>query len=181
VRVAPLIHGGHQERRRRGGTENVAGIVGFGRACELSGRMRAESAAREAALRDRLEVAILERIPHARVNGHPRERLPNTLNVAFRFVEGESLLINLDFEGIAVSTGSACSSGDLKPSHVLVAMGIAVEEAHGSLRFSLGRGTTAEEIETTIEALVKVVERVRGMSPMYRDFLKGREAAAGAR
>jgi len=181
ARVSPLIYGGHQESRRRGGTENVAGIAGFGKACELSGRLLQESAAREARLRDRLEAAIVERIAHVKVNGHPRERLPNTLNVAFRFVEGESLLMNLDFEGIAVSTGSACSSGDLKPSHVLVAMGMAPEDAHGSLRFSLGRRTTDEEIDTTIAAVMRVVERVRSMSPMYRDFVKGREAATGAR
>jgi len=180
VRLAPLLFGGHQERHRRGGTENVAGIVGFGKACELAGALRAERAAREAELRDRLQQSIQERIPHVTVNGHPTERLPNTLNVAFRFVEGESLLMNLDFEGVAVSTGSACSSGDLKPSHVLIAMGLAPEDAHGTLRFSLGRRTTAEEIDAAVEALVRVVERVRGMSPMYQDFLKGRTAPAGA-
>jgi len=158
----------------------VAGIVGFGKACELAGALRAERAAREAELRDRLQQSIQERIPHVTVNGHPTERLPNTLNVAFRFVEGESLLMNLDFEGVAVSTGSACSSGDLKPSHVLIAMGLAPEDAHGTLRFSLGRRTTAEEIDAAVEALVRVVERVRGMSPMYQDFLKGRTAPAGA-
>ena len=180
ARLAPLLFGGHQERHRRGGTENVAGIVGFGKACELAGALRAERAAREAELRDRLQQSIQERIPHVTVNGHPTERLPNTLNVAFRFVEGESLLMNLDFEGVAVSTGSACSSGDLKPSHVLIAMGLAPEDAHGTLRFSLGRRTTAEEIDAAVEALVRVVERVRGMSPMYQDFLKGRTAPAGA-
>ena len=177
VRVTPLLFGGHQERHRRGGTENVPAIVGFGKASELAGALREERATRERELRDRLERAILERIPHTRVNGHPTERLPNTLNAAFRFVEGESLLMNLDFEGVAVSTGSACSSGDLKPSHVLVAMGLPVEEAHGTLRFSLGRSTTEEDIDAASEALVRVVDRVRAMSPMYRDFLKRQETA----
>ncbi len=177
VRVVPLLFGGHQERHRRGGTENVPAIVGFGKASELAGALREERATRERELRDRLERAILERIPHTRVNGHPTERLPNTLNAAFRFVEGESLLMNLDFEGVAVSTGSACSSGDLKPSHVLVAMGLPVEEAHGTLRFSLGRSTTEEDIDAASEALVRVVDRVRAMSPMYRDFLKRQETA----
>ncbi|MFH1144713.1 MAG: cysteine desulfurase NifS [Candidatus Eisenbacteria bacterium] len=181
VSVGPLIVGGHQERRRRGGTENVAGIVGFGKACELCGQGLEQNAARTAALRDRLEQAILRRIPHATINGHPTHRLPNTLNAAFRFVEGEALLINLDFEGVAVSTGSACSSGDLKPSHVLIAMGISPVDAHGSLRFSLGRTTTEAEIDAALEVLVRVVERVRSMSPMYSDFLKGREASAGRR
>ncbi|MCK4413366.1 MAG: cysteine desulfurase NifS [Candidatus Eisenbacteria sp.] len=181
TRIAPLIYGGHQERRRRGGTENVPAIVGFGRACELAGELLAESAAREARLRDRLEQGIRERIEHVRINGHPSERLPNTLNVGFTFVEGESLLMNLDIERVAVSTGSACSSGDLQPSHVLLAMGFEAEAAHGTLRFSLGRRTTEEEIATVLDVLVRVVARVRAMSPMYRDFIKGRRPAAASK
>ncbi len=172
ARVGALLLGGHHERRRRAGTENVPGIVGFGQACEIAGARQAESARHEARLRDRLEQGILARVPHARVNGHPSERLPNTLNVGFAFVEGEALLMNLDLEGIAVSTGSACSSGDLKPSHVLIAMGMQAEDAHGTLRFSLGRGNTEEEIDATLDAIVRVVTRVRAMSPVYRDFVK---------
>jgi cysteine desulfurase len=178
TRVAPLIQGGHQERRRRGGTENVPGIVGLGKAAELALERLAQGTGHEAALRDRLEQGLRARVPHVAINGHPTERLPNTLNAGFRFVEGEALLMNLDLEGVCVSTGSACSSGDLEPSHVLTAMGIPVEEAHGTLRFSLGKGTTAEEIDRTIEIVARVVERVRAMSPIYADFMKRQKAGA---
>lgn len=181
TRIAPLILGGHQERRRRGGTENVAGIVGLGRAAELALQRLGEVAEREARLRDRLEQGLRERVPHIRVNGHPTERLPNTLNVGFRFVEGEALLMNLDLEGVAVSTGSACSSGDLEPSHVLTALGVPVEEAHGTLRFSLGKGNTAEEVDRAIAAVARVVEKVRAMSPMYYDFVKRERAGSAAK
>jgi cysteine desulfurase len=180
TRIAPLIHGGHHESRRRAGTENVPGIVGFGRACEIAGQRLAEVAAREARLRDRLQQGILARVPHAQVNGHLTERLPNTLNVGFTFVEGEALLMNLDLEGIAVSTGSACSSGDLKPSHVLLALGLDHASAHGTLRFSLGRANTEAEIDATIDAVARVVERVRAMSPMYHDFKKRQQAGAAS-
>jgi len=176
TRIAPLLHGGHQERRRRGGTENVPGIVGMGVACRLARERLATIPDRERELRDRLEAGIRQQVPHVRFNGHPTERLPNTLNLGFNFVEGEALLMNLDFEGIAISTGSACSSGDLEPSHVLMAMQIPVEEAHGSLRFSLGKETTSEQIDRTIAAVVRVVERVRALSPMYADF-KRQQAA----
>jgi cysteine desulfurase len=181
TRISPLMHGGHQERRRRGGTENVPGIVGLGKACELARVRFTEVAQHEARLRDRLERGILERVPQVLVNGHPTERLPNTLNIGFRFVEGESLLMNLDLEGISVSTGSACSSGDLAPSHVLMAMGLPVEDAHGTLRFSLGKGNTEAEIDRTIDAVARVVERVRAMSPMYHDFKKQQQAGAASR
>jgi cysteine desulfurase len=180
TRIAPLLHGGHHEKRRRAGTENVPAIVGLGLACELAGARLALVAAHEARLRDRLERGILARVPHARVNGHPTERLPNTLNLGFAFVEGEALLMNLDLEGVAVSTGSACSSGDLKPSHVLLAMGLDHASAHGTLRFSLGRANTAEEIDAAIDAVARVVERVRAMSPMYHDFKKRQQAGAGS-
>jgi cysteine desulfurase len=180
TRIAPLLHGGHHERRRRGGTENVPAIVGFGKACELARERLGRVAAQEARLRDRLEAGLRAAVPHIMINGHPTERLPNTLNVGFRFVEGEAMLMNLDLEGIAISTGSACSSGDLEPSHVLMAMGIAVEDAHGTLRFSLGKETTDEEIDATIAAVARVVERVRAMSPMYADF-KRQQAGSASR
>jgi len=180
VRLAPLLHGGHQERGLRPGTENVAGIVGLGEACALAGADLAVSAAREAGLRDRLEQGILERIPHVRVNGDPQRRLPNTLNVGVAFLEGESMLVNLDIEGIAASTGSACSSGTLEPSHVQLAMGRSHEQAHGSLRFSLGRENTAAQIEETITTLARIVARLRAMSPLYSDFIRGRQTAPGA-
>lgn len=180
TRIAPLLYGGHHEKRRRAGTENVPAIVGFGRACEIAGERLAEVAAREARLRDRLQEGILARVPHTQVNGHLTERLPNTVNVGFAFVEGESLLMNLDLEGIAVSTGSACSSGDLKPSHVLLAMGLDHATAHGTLRFSLGRANTEFEIDATIDAVARVVERVRAMSPMYSDFKKRQRAGAAS-
>ncbi|MBM3318611.1 MAG: cysteine desulfurase NifS [Candidatus Eisenbacteria bacterium] len=181
TRVAPLIHGGHQESRRRGGTENVAGIVGLGRAAQLAGERLARAAEAEARLRDRLEQGLRAAVPHMRVHGHPTERLPNTLTAGFRFVEGEALLLNLDLEGVAVSTGSACSSGDLEPSHVLIAMGVPVEEAHGTLRFSLGKDNTVEEIDRAIAAVARVVEKVRAMSPMYHDFEKRRREGASSR
>jgi cysteine desulfurase len=178
TRIGPLIFGGHHERRRRAGTENVPGIVGLGKACELAGAQREASAAREAALRDSLQEGILAAVPEVRVNGHPTLRLPNTLNLGFRFVEGEALLLHHDLEGIALSTGSACSSGDLEASHVLLAMGLPHEEAHGTLRYSLGRWTTAEEIERTIEVTARVVERVRAISPVYQYFLKQQPRSA---
>ncbi|MHC4597935.1 MAG: cysteine desulfurase NifS [Planctomycetota bacterium] len=172
AKAASLLHGGHHERRRRAGTENVASIVGFGKACELAKAGLAEGAPdRLRELRDRLHGSICDRIPHVLLNGHPELRLPNTLNLSFLFVEGESLLMNLDVKGIAVSTGSACTSGTLEPSHVLMAMGRRPEEAHGSLRFSLGRDNTAEDMDATVDALVEVVEKLRAMSPLYDDFL----------
>ena len=181
TRVAPFVIGGHQERRRRGGTENVPAIAGLGKACELASERLPAVVEQELRLRDRLEQGLRARVPYVVVNGHPTLRLPNTLNVGFRFVEGESLLMNLDLEEIAVSTGSACTSGDLEPSHVLMAMGVPVEDAHGTLRFSLGRSTTATQIDRTIEAVARVVERVRAMSPMYQDFKKQQRATAAAR
>jgi len=166
--VCPLITGGHQERGQRAGTENTIGIVALGRAAELAMADMAEDTERVARLRDKLQAGILERIPDARVNGDERHRLPNTLNVSFRYVEGESLLMYLDFEGVAVSTGSACSSGSLEPSHVLMALGMDHGWAHGSLRFSLGRYTTEEEVEYALDKVQEVVERCRKMSPLTR-------------
>ncbi|MDY6907987.1 MAG: cysteine desulfurase NifS [Chloroflexota bacterium] len=168
TRVAPLIHGGEQERRRRAGTENVAGIVGLGMAAQLAqGDMDAE-ARRLVALRDRLVAGLMARIEDCRLNGHPTRRLPNNVNVSFASVEGESMLLNLDLEGVAASTGSACSSGSMEPSHVLLAMGLSHQAAHGSLRFSLGRFTSDEAIDRVLAVLPPIVARLRAMSPLTR-------------
>lgn len=167
IRLIPLIHGGHHERNRRAGTENVAGIVALGKACEIAMRDMAKEAEYLTILRDRLQRGIMERIDHVRLNGHPTKRLPTTLNLSFEFVEGESLLLNLDMNGVAASSGSACTSGSLEPSHVLMAMGIPHEIAHGSLRFSLGRDNTVEDIDYVLEILPPIVERMRAMSPFY--------------
>lgn len=167
VRLIPLIHGGHHERNRRGGTENVAGIVGFGKAAEIAMRDMDPELAHLASLRDRLEKGMKERIDHIHVNGSPDKRLANTSNISFEFVEGESLLLNLDMKGIAASSGSACTSGSLEPSHVLVSMGMSHELSHGSVRFSLGRSNTIEEIDYLIDIMPPIVERMRSMSPLY--------------
>lgn len=167
TRLVPLIHGGHHERNRRGGTENVAGIVALGKACEIAARDMEKEAAHLNALKARLEKGLTERVPHITVNGHPEKRLPNTSNVSFEFVEGESLLLNLDMKGIAASSGSACTSGSLEPSHVLLALGVPVENSHGSVRFSLGRANTAEDVDFLLEIMPPIVERMRSMSPLY--------------
>ena len=167
TRIHPLLHGGYQERRRRAGTENVAGIVGLGKAAEIASKEMVQQSRRESNLRDRLEKMIRENINHCQLNGHPTQRLPNTLNVSFGFIEGESLILNLDLKGIAVSTGSACTSGSLEPSHVLMAMGVAPEIAQGSIRFSLGRDNRKEDIDYTVENLVEIVTRLREMSPLF--------------
>ena len=167
TRIYPLLHGGYQERRRRAGTENVAGIVGLGKAAEIAPKEMVQQSRRESNLRDRLEKMIRENINHCQLNGHPTQRLPNTLNVSFGFIEGESLILNLDLKGIAASTGSACTSGSLEPSHVLMAMGVAPEIAQGSIRFSLGRDNRKEDIDYTVENLVEIVTRLREMSPLF--------------
>lgn len=167
TRIHPLLHGGHQERRRRAGTENVAGIVGLGKAAEIVSKEMMQQSRRESNLRDRLEKMIRENINHCRLNGHPTRRLPNTLNISFEFIEGESLILNLDLKGIAASTGSACTSGSLEPSHVLIAMGVAPETTQGSIRFSLGRDNRKEDIDYTVKNLVEIVERLREMSPLF--------------
>lgn len=168
TRVAPFMHGGEQERRRRASTENVPGIVGFGKACEIALDTMGGESERLRALRDRLIKEILEQIDHVRLNGHPTQRLPNNVNVSLEFVEGESILLQLDLAGIAASTGSACSSSVLEPSHVLLALGLPHESAHGSLRFTLGREITEEDIDYVVERLSKIVERLRAMSPLYK-------------
>ncbi|KIH76648.1 cysteine desulfurase [Geoalkalibacter ferrihydriticus DSM 17813] len=167
ARMVPLIHGGHQERNRRAGTHNVAGIVGLGLACELAGQGLEESAARIKALRDKLERGILENIPDVKLNGHPTQRLPNTLNVSFAYIEGESLLLNFDMKGVAASSGSACTSGSLEPSHVMGAMGVDVALAHSSTRFSLGPDSSEEDVDYILEILPPIVARLREMSPLY--------------
>lgn len=172
ISVEPLIHGGHHEMNRRPGTENVAGIVGFGKAAELAFSELEQNRERMKATRDYFWEKIQERIDGVCLNGHPIQRLPNTLNVSFEWVEGESLVINLDLRGVAAATGSACTSGALEPSHVLVAMGIPLLTAQGALRLSLGRGTTRNEIDEALEVLVETVNRLRSMSPFYADAKK---------
>jgi cysteine desulfurase len=167
VRIVPLFYGGHQEDARRAGTENVPGIVGFGKTCEIALRDLQYQMDYLKALRDRLQAGIMEKLDYIHINGHPTQRLPNILNISFEFVEGESVVLNLDMEGIAASTGSACTSGSLTSSHILMSMGISHVIAQGSLRFSLGRENTKEEIDFTIKEVVEVVERLRSFSPLY--------------
>ena len=168
TKLVSFMHGGEQERRRRASTENVPGIVGFGKAVEIARREMSGEAERLTCLRDRLTNGLLERIDHSRLNGHPVTRLPNNVNISVDFVEGESMLLNLDLEGICASTGSACSSSSLEPSHVLLAMGLSHEQAHGSLRFSLGKWTTEEEIERVLDVLPRIVAKLRAMSPLLK-------------
>ncbi|NIA14102.1 MAG: aminotransferase class V-fold PLP-dependent enzyme, partial [Nitrospiraceae bacterium] len=167
IPFCPLVRGGHQERGRRAGTENTLGIIGFGKAAEMRAREMSEEAPRLRALRQTLREGIEARIPDVSFNGHPTDCVPNTLNVSFDGVEGESILLYLDLEGVAVSTGSACASGSLDPSHVLLATGLPAERAHGSIRMSLGRANTNEEIEAVLGILPEVVERTRHMSTAY--------------
>ena len=168
LEIDNLIHGGHQEGGRRAGTENVIGAVVFGKACEVIARDMFNENKRIEGLRQRLLDGILERIDHVRFNGHPTRRLPNTLNLSFEFVEAESLLIALDLNGIAVSSGSACSSGSTEPSHVLLAMSIPAETCQSAIRLSLGRSNTEEDIDYTLSVLPDVVARFRAMSPLYK-------------
>jgi len=169
IKSRSFIHGGAQERSRRGGTENVPAIVGLGAATARAVRMMSEKTAKETELRDYL-IKRLEEIPYCRLNGHPIKRLPNNVNVSFSFIEGESLLIMLDMKGICASSGSACTSGSLDPSHVLLAIGLKHEEAHGSLRLTLSEENTKEEIDVVVEAVKEIVQRLRDMSPLYEDF-----------
>ncbi len=168
VRFRPLIFGGHQERSRRGGTENVASVIGLGKACEIAAARVAEEQRELSALRDRLEKGILERIPEVRINGDTENRLPNTASVSFVGIEGESILMLLDRQGICASSGSACTTGSLEPSHVLRAMKIPYNAAHGTVRFSLSKYNTAGEIDRVIEALVPVIAKLREISPYWQ-------------
>lgn len=167
VRLNSLIHGGAQEKRRRAGTENVAGIIGLAKALELAQLNREEENARLKGMRDRL-IQALQQIPHTRINGSLEHRLPNNVNVCFEFIEGESLLLNLDLRGIAASSGSACTSGSLDPSHVLLAMGLSHEIAHGSLRLTLGRDNSEADVDYLLQELPEIVQRLRAMSPLYK-------------
>ncbi len=175
VKIRSFLHGGAQERKRRAGTENVPGIVGFGKAVELALATMKERAAKECELRDHLMERVLKEIPFTRVNGDRKNRLPNNVNICFQFVEGESLLIMLDMKGICGSSGSACTSGSLDPSHVLLAIGLPHEIAHGSLRLTLGADTTLEDIDYTVDAIKEIVTQLREMSPLYEDYMKKHE------
>lgn len=172
VKIRSFIHGGAQERQRRAGTHNVPGIVGFGKAAELAFADMDKRIAYETKLRDHLIERVLNEIPYARLNGEREKRLPNNANFCFRFIEGESMLILLNQQKICASSGSACTSGSLDPSHVLLAIGLPHEIAHGSLRISLSEKTTKEEIDFTVDRLKEIIERLRGMSPLYEDFVK---------
>lgn len=167
TRLQPLLHGGGQERKRRAGTENVPGIVGFGKAAELAGLELESEAQRLKKLRDKLIDGVLSRIDEAQLNGDRQRRSPINANFSFRYVEGESILLSLDMKGIAASSGSACTSGSLDPSHVLLAMGIPHEIAHGSVRMTLGRDNTEEDIDYVLKVLPEIIERLRAMSPLY--------------
>ena len=168
TKVTSLIHGGEQEQGRRAGTENVPGIVGLGKAIELAGLDVFNETERLITLRNVLIKGILEKIEHSRLNGHPEQRLPNNVNVSVDFIEGESTCLNLDLEGICISTGSACSSSDAEPSHVLLAIGLSHEQARSSLRFTMGRLTTAEDVERVLEVLPRTVARLRAISPLFK-------------
>ncbi len=172
VRLDNLLHGGGQERKRRASTENVAGIVGLGRAIERATADISGRTAKVRTLRDRLISGILSSIPHTRLNGHPELRLPNNVNISFRFIEGESMLLLLDNVGVAASTGSACTSGSLEPSHVLMAIGLPHEIAHGSLRLTLGEENTDADADYVLSVLPKIVSRLREMSPLYHQYLE---------
>ena len=172
LKLRSFIHGGSQERKRRGGTENVPGIVGIGKAVEIAMANLAERTAYEVELRDYLIDRVLSEVPYVRLNGHRTNRLPNNANFAFQFIEGESLLIKLDMEGICGSSGSACTSGSLDPSHVLLAIGLPHEIAHGSLRLTLSEETTKEDIDFTVDNIKNIVSFLRSMSPLYEDFVR---------
>lgn len=172
IKMGSLIHGGAQERARRAGTHNVPGIVGMGEAIRLAVRDMEANAERQSEIRDYLIERIEKEIPYVKVNGHREKRLPNNVNVCFRFIEGESLLIMLDQKGICASSGSACTSGSLDPSHVLLAIGLVHEIAHGSLRLTLSEETTKEDADYVVDNLKAIVERLRSMSPLYDDFVK---------
>ena len=177
VKILSFIHGRAQERKRRAGTHNVPGIVGIGKAAEIAKNTMQERSAKEISLRDHLIERVLNEIPYVRLNGDRTNRLPNNANFCFRFIEGESMLILLDQAGICGSSGSACTSGSLDPSHVLLAIGLPHEIAHGSLRLTLSEKNTMEEIDYTVDELKKIIERLRGMSPLYEDFVKKQSKA----
>jgi len=168
TKITPLIHGGDQERHRRASTENVPGIIGLGKAVEIAGKIIESETIRQTKLRDEFIRTILDNIDDARLNGHPSLRLPNNVNISFEGIEGESILLNLDMEGIAASTGSACSSSSLEPSHVLLSTGLSHEFAHGSVRFSIGKHTTKDDLDHVVKVLPGIVKILRVMSPLYK-------------
>ena len=172
VRLGKIITGGHQERSMRGGTTNVPGIVGLAEAFRIANEEMAQNNAHVSAIRDRFIARVLHEIPYVKLNGHPKDRLPNNANFSFRYIEGESLLFSLDLAGIAVSSGSACSSGSLEPSHVLLATGLPEGLAHGSIRFSFGKENTAGQIDIAVEKLKEIVVRLRNLSPLFPKELK---------
>lgn len=172
VKIDPLIHGGAQERGKRASTENIAGIVGMAKALELAAKDMKEETDRILELREKLINGIFEKIPYVKLNGDREKRLPSNVNFSIRYIEGESLLLMLDMMGICASSGSACTSGSLDPSHVLLAIGLPHEIAHGSLRLSIGRETTNEDVDKVLEVLPGIVERLRSMSPLYDEVLK---------
>ncbi len=175
VKIRSFVHGGAQERSRRAGTENIPGIVGLGAAVERAMRIMDSKTQREIELRDYLIGRLENEISHCWLNGHRTKRLPNNINFSFLFIEGESMLIMLDMKGICASSGSACTSGSLDPSHVLLAIGLKHEEAHGSLRLTLSEDSTKEEMDIVAEEVKKIVQRLRDMSPLYEDFLKNQK------
>ena len=172
IKVGSFVHGGAQERSRRAGTLNTPGIVGFGEAIRIAGERMQENMKKEIELRDYLINRVLTEIPYSRLNGDPVKRLPGNAHFCFKFIEGESMLIMLDQKGICASSGSACTSGSLDPSHVLLAIGLPHEIAHGSLRLTMSEETTKEDIDTTVDELKVIIERLRAMSPLYEDFIK---------
>ena len=177
VKIRSFVHGGAQERKRRAGTENVPGIVGYGVAARMAAETMEERTKKEKELRDYFIRRVLEEVPYVRLNGDPVKRLPNNANFSFRFIEGESLLIMLDMKGIAGSSGSACTSGSLDPSHVLLAIGLPHEIAHGPLRLTLGADTTKEDLDYTLEQIKEIVAKLRNLSPLYEDFIRKQEKA----
>ncbi|MGD9237842.1 MAG: aminotransferase class V-fold PLP-dependent enzyme, partial [Desulfobacterales bacterium] len=174
TKFSPFMIGGHQESGRRGGTENTAAIIGLGKAAELATEhLKKDGYAKISRLRDKLEQALLEKVPNAMVNGDPENRLPNTTSIAFEYVEGEAILLMMNEHGICASSGSACTSGSLEPSHVLRAMGVPFTAAHGSIRFSLSRYNTEDEIDEIIETLPPIIERLRELSPFWKRAMEG--------
>ena len=172
LKLRSCVHGGAQERSRRAGTENVTGIVGLAKAVEIAFATMEERTKKETAMRDHLIDRLLAEVPYARLNGHRTKRLPNNVNISFQFIEGESMLIMLDMKGICASSGSACTSGSLDPSHVLLAIGLPHEIAHGSLRMTLGEENTMEEMDYVADQIKEIVTKLRAMSPLYEDFVK---------
>ena len=181
IKTRSFIHGGAQENKRRAGTENVPGIIGMAAALDIAIASMDERAKKDRALRDVLIDRVLEEIPNSRLNGHRYQRLPNNANFSFEFIEGESLILSLDQMGVIASTGSACASGSLDPSHVLLAIGLPHEIAHGSLRLTVGDNTELADIEYTIDAIKTVVTRLREMSPLYEDYLQGKKPVSAIR